>query len=57
MFFQDVDVLDGDGQGPFNGTSEAPKLHLSQVWILCLCNIWSIGKLQVYVSIIARFLD
>ncbi|PNF28821.1 Sorting nexin-2 [Cryptotermes secundus] len=26
----DVGVLDGDGQGPFNGTSEAPKLHLSQ---------------------------
>lgn len=31
MYFQDVGVLDGDGQGPFNGTSEALNLHLSQV--------------------------
>jgi hypothetical protein len=57
MFFQDVGVLDDDGQGPFSGTSEAPKLHLSQVWISCLYNIWAIGKSQVDVSLIVRFLD
>jgi hypothetical protein len=31
MSFQDVGGLDDDEQGPFNGISEAPKLHLSQV--------------------------
>jgi len=31
MYFQDVGVLDDDGQSPFSGASEAPKLQLSQV--------------------------
>jgi hypothetical protein len=31
IFFQDVGILDDDEQGPFSGTSEAPKPNQSQV--------------------------